>query len=350
MKKILVFLNASALIVFAVILPYLISSQPRASSAGRYVGYSWQGEAQGVELEDATSYIETIIELDENDIIVDAKMNFFVKQDGFWIMRQSGNASVSVDFSQEPTPAVPGSEYKAGNSMFSICTADLMSFYAVAVNPSGVAAVAFVDPVTRYQFEMKFPADFDFSRPFGDLTVGSGLIVPTIRTSGSGIVQPEDWEAFSDKTLLNMEVYSFVIDRRGILEGLTESSTAQEFLERLGVVFSNSQPQEMPVEYGYFGIGGWHGNYRAIEQSLIGVNAREKTSLVDWSDPRFSGAVNEQNIFGIDVQTGATRTVQNGFDGISGATIRISRESTSYQRALVAAGILSKGDVIIGRF
>jgi len=34
----------------------------------------------------------------------------------------------------------------------------------------------------------------------------------------------------------------------------------------------------------------------------------------------------------------------------SGATVRISRESTSYQRALVEAGILDESDVVIGRF
>jgi hypothetical protein len=49
--------------------------------------------------------------------------------------------------------------------------------------------------------------------------------------------------------------------------------------------------------------------------------------------------VNENNEFGVDVQTGATRTIQNSTDGISGATVRMSRESTSYQRALVDAGI-----------
>ncbi len=47
---------------------------------------------------------------------------------------------------------------------------------------------------------------------------------------------------------------------------------------------------------------------------------------------------------------GATKTAQDSLDGIAGATVRMSRESTSFQRALVAAGILTEEDVIKGRF
>lgn len=87
-----------------------------------------------------------------------------------------------------------------------------------------------------------------------------------------------------------------------------------------------------------------------FEASLIGQNATQKPSLVDWSIPRYAGAINAKRQFGIDVQTGATRTAQNSIETISGATIRMSWESTSYQRALVQAGILKETDVIIGRF
>ncbi len=44
-----------------------------------------------------------------------------------------------------------------------------------------------------------------------------------------------------------------------------------------------------------------------------------------------------ENFFGIDSASSATKTVQDSMDGISGATVRMSRESTSYQRALVEA-------------
>jgi hypothetical protein len=319
-------------------------------SAGRYVGYSWQDEASGTVFEDADQYIETILELDQNGIITDAKMRFFVKKDGFWIPRQSGNAFVNVNFSADPTPAVPGENYKAGDSMFTVYTADMMSFYAAAVNSSGVTAVALVDPVTRYQFEMKLPQNFDYTTPVGDLTIGSGKLVPTIRTSGSGLLKPSDWESMADKNIFNIDVWSHVVNNAGVLEGISATSSVQAFLEALGVEFSEGRPQPMAVKYGYFGLGGWAGNYSAIEAYLIGQDAAKMTSLVDWSVPRYAGAINDQNQFGIDVGSGATKTVQNSIDTISGATVRMSRESTSYQRALVQAGIIDDSDVIIGRF
>ncbi|MCC5890929.1 MAG: hypothetical protein JJU01_10180, partial [Alkalibacterium sp.] len=89
-------------------------------------------------------------------------------------------------------------------------------------------------------------------------------------------------------------------------------------------------------------------NYRAIEYELICKNATEYTSLVDWSN--YEDSIDEDNQFGADVETAATRTAQNSYDTITGATVRMSRESTSYQRALVNAGILSEEDIIIGRF
>lgn len=129
------------------------------------------------------------------------------------------------------------------------------------------------------------------------------------------------------------------------------NSTVQEFLEAMGVEFSGVTPQPQAVAYGYFGIGGWAGNYTAIANYLIGQNARDVTSLVDWTAERYQRSINDQNQFGVDVETGATRTAQlSTVDGIAGATVRMSRESTSYQRALVDAGVISEDDVIIGRF
>ncbi|AOY77766.1 hypothetical protein [Clostridium formicaceticum] len=318
--------------------------------AGRYVGYSWKGEANGTKFEDSNEYIETILELDENGIITDAKMGFFVLKDGYWISRQSGNAYVDVDFSVAPIPAVPGEDYKAGDSMFTVHTADMMSFYATAVDSTGVAAVAIVDPVTRYQYEMKFDKDFDFNTSVGEITIGSGMLVPTIRTSGGGLLKPSEWNSLADKTIFDISPWSHVINDVGVLEGISNDSSVKDFLAALGVEFNGDQPQQMAVEYGYFGLGGWKGNYDAIKASLIGQDATQLTSLVDWSNSRYAGAINEQNVFGVDVESGATKTVQNSFDGISGATVRISREATSYQRALVNAGILDESDVIIGRF
>ncbi len=311
-------------------------------------GYSWRGEANGAALEDADQYIETILEIDENGIITDAKMRFFAQRDGYWTMRQSGNAYVDVDFSVDPTAAVPGENYSAGNSMFTVVTADMMSFYAAAVNSQGVTAAVIVDPLTRYMYEMKYPQDFDFETTVSEMTIGSGLIVPTTRVSGSGILKPEEWESLADKNIFNIEVWSHVLTARGTFEGLSVSSTVQELLEAMGVEFAGGKPQPMDVVYGYHSTGGWNGNLNAIAEYLIGQDATQKTSLVDWSG--FEDSINDKNQFGVDVESGATRTVQNSFDTISGATIRISRESTSYQRALVDAGIISESEVIIGRF
>ncbi|NBB90831.1 MAG: hypothetical protein GVY23_06450, partial [Spirochaetes bacterium] len=70
--------------------------------SGRYVGYSWGSEASGVSFDDASRYIQTILELDEDGTILEATMWFWVQKDGYWTTRQSGNAFVEVDFSVDP--------------------------------------------------------------------------------------------------------------------------------------------------------------------------------------------------------------------------------------------------------
>jgi hypothetical protein len=352
------YLVAVGLIVMLLFLTLLTACAPtndtseaeESSLQGHYVGYAWQGEVDGVELTEASQYIETILKLDEEGIITDAKMRFFVQKDGFWIARQSGNAFVSVDFSVTPTQATPGENYAPGDSMFTIYTADMMSLYAVAVSPENVTAAALVCPVTRYQYEIRLTPDTDFNMPINEVTIGSGMLVPTIRTSGSGLLRPDDWDLFADRNIFNIDRWSHVVNDKGIFEGIDEGSSLMAFLEAMGVEFADGIPQPLDAKYGYFGLGGWDGNYQAIEEFLIGKNATELTSLIDWSLPYYAGAINDKNQFGVDVTSGATRTVQNSIDGISGATVRMSREGTSYQRALVDAGIITEEDVIIGRF
>jgi len=325
-------------------------STSNGSLAGHYVGYSWRGEAGGGTFDEANQYIETILQLDDDGTILDAKMLFFVEKDGYWTTRQSGNAFVEVDFDVDPTPALPGDNYEAGDSMFTVYTADMMSFYAAAVNEDNTAAIALVCPVTRYQFEYKFDADDDFGKSMSELTVDSGDMVPTILTSGAGLMKPDSWDELEGSTIFDIDIWSHVVNDKGILAGIDNDSSVQEFLEAFGIEFADGLPQVMETTYGYFGNGGWAGNFNALEESLIGQNATELTSLVDWSVDRYAGALNEDNVFGVDVESGATRTVQNSIDGISGATVRVSREATSYQRALVDAGIISEEDVVIGRF
>jgi len=321
--------------------------------SGTYIGYAWGGEAKGVTLEDTGKKIQTILELDKDGTIIDASVLSFKKIDGYWVMRQSGNATVKVDFSVEPTRAIPDihEEYVPGNSMFDVNNGsqDLMSIYAVAVDTDGTAGVLLACPVTRYLFEMKFKPGYDYSTKVGEVTIDSGQLVPTVLTEDGGI-KINDWSELYGKSILNMTPWSHVLNARGVLEGINDSSTVQEFLEKMGVVFKGSTPEPMEAEYGYTGVGGWAGNYTNISNYLIGKNALELTSLVDWSIERYKKGINADNFFGIDVPTGATKTVQNSIDLITGASIRMSRESNSYQRALVKAGILKEEDVIKGRY
>lgn len=322
--------------------------------AGTYVGYSWKGEADGVTLEEATQKIETTLTLDSDGVITDVQMLFLVQdKEGNWYSRTETDATVEVDFTKTPTLATPQSdtkEYAAGDSMFTIDAADKMAFYATAVDTDGTVALAIVDPYSRYQFEYKLDADFDFSTPMKDMTIGSGAAIPTVRTSSSGYVKPTMWDEYNDYNILSFTAFAPVLTGQGVFEGLTEESTMKEFLEKTGVIFEDEMPMAMDVTYGYTGVGGWSGNYQSIANYLIGKNATEVTSLIDWEIERYSGGINEDNFFGIDLATGATKTVQNSFDTISGATVRMSRESNSYQRALVEAGILKEEEVVKARF
>lgn len=321
-----------------------------AGFEGYHVGYSWSGEARGTELADAGAFIETILQLDEDGVIQDASMRYWQRADGYWTTRQSAQAHIQVDFSAEPSLSTIGSEYQPGTSMFSMYTVNMMSLYAAAVNQNGVAAVAIVEPLTRFQFEARFPAGFDYSTPVRELTIGNGTLLPTIRTSGGGMLAPDSWDEIADMHIFNLHTYSHVMNDTGIFADIDGDSTARELLQAMGISFSGGQPEPSEVQYGRFGLGGWPGNYDAIAEYLIGRNARDFTSLVNYEPERYSEAINDQNQFGVDVATGATRTVQNSVDGISGATVRMSRESASYQRALVDAGIIAAEDVIIGRF
>lgn len=318
---------------------------------GYHVGYSWAGESRGTAFEDAGAYIETILLLDEDANILDARMRYFQRVDGFWTTRQAGNAQVRVDFSVDPTPATLGSEYQPGDSMFSIYTVNPMSLYAVAVDQDGTVAAAIVEPLTRYQFEMKFPPGFNFGRRINALTIENGLSIPTTRTSGGAFMAPESWDEIASDNIFGFHFYSHVLNEMGVFANMGGNTTIRQFVEAMGVEFSDDRPLPKEPAYGYFGLGGWAGNYDAIARYLVGRNSRDLTSLVDWSPDRLRNAINDQNQFGVDVPSGATRTVQNSsVDGIAGATVRMSRESTSYQRALVDAGIITEDDVIIGRF
>lgn len=321
-----------------------------AGFAGYHVGYSWSGEAGGTAFEEAGAYIETVLELDEDANILSASMRYWQRVDGFWTTRQSGNALVTVDFSVDPTPATLSSPFVPGDSMFSIYTVSVMSLYAVAVDGDGTVAATIVEPLTRHRFEMKFPPGFDYRVQMNELTLGSGLVVPTVRTAGGAFLSPSTWDELADRHLFDLHEYSHVLNDVGVFADIDGRSSVRSFLGSIGVGFDGDRPVAMSPRYGYFGIGGWRGNYDAIANYLVGRNARTLTSLVDWSPERHRVAINDLNQFGVDVPTGATRTVQDSADGISGATVRMSRESTSYQRALVDAGILSEDDVIVGRF
>ncbi len=325
--------------------------------SGTYTGTAWKGEAQGVTLEDATSKIETTLSLDKQGVITDLKMAYWSLKDGEWVLLSDQTATVKVDTTLDPTPAVIGKDYSPGQSMFTIKINYFLGFYAVAVSEDGTVAYGLAEPNTRYLMEAKFPSGYDFSQPFGSLTIGDQFI-PTTRVSAGGYYKPESLEELAGRTLLNVTEYSFVLNRRGVYEGISEDSSIQEFLERAGVQFVNGLPQPMEPKYGFHGAGGWQGNYRAIAQALVGKNAKDVKSLFDFdgkgymASQVFKDSVNEDGFFGINTDTvsTATKAIQLAYDTVTGATVRISRENTSFQRALVAAGIMAEEDVIKGRF
>jgi hypothetical protein len=315
--------------------------------SGVFTGYSWAGEATGVAFEDATQRIKTTLYIAKTGIIADASMDFEILRNGVWVSRLITEGTVAINYEVDPTAAIP-SPYTVGTSMFNTGSLERMSLYAVGVNATQTVALMLVDPVTRYQFEYKFGSDFDYTTPISQLTIGSGLAVPAVRTAGGANLVITDWETVSAKHFFNMNTWSHVSTDTGVLEGVTGTTTVRQMLEKLGVTFTNNLPQAMDPVHGYLGLGGWSGNYEAVRQFLIGKSALEITSLVNWSDPKYANSINELNQFGLI--SGATATAQDSFDTIAGATIRMSRESTSYQRALVAAGLLDPSQVIIGRF
>ncbi len=320
--------------------------------SGTYVGYSWKGEASGTLLEDASQKIETTLTLSADGTIVDAEMLFWKLKDGSWYTRQDGTAHVSADLGVTPVAATPGSSYSKGTSMFTVDTHDFMSLYAVEVDEAGNTAFLFVDPITRYQFEILLPVGYNFATQVSAVTVDGtpGGFIPTVRTSGSGLFKPASWTELAGMNMFSISMFSHVMQDTGVFEGLNGDSTMQELLEAVGVVFTEGVPATQGLEYGRHSNGGWQGNYEAIAEYLIGKNVSEITSLVDWDVERWNLAINEDNIFGVDLVAGATKTAQNSLDTIAGATVRMSRESTSFQRALAAAGVITEEEIVIGRF
>ncbi len=345
MKKIYILLGVGMLVISLV----TYTSFNKENYRGTYRGVYWKGHSKGLSLEEAKQKIETVLTLEKDGTISDAKIDFWVLKNERWVARNNPEAEVSVDFSVDPVAATPGSNYKKGISMFHIKVNDMMGFYAVAVAEDGTVAFTITDACIRYQMEAKLKPGFNFNSKFGDMKINK-VLVPTVRTSKSGLLKPEDWSELEGENLYTLHKYNNVIKERGILKGIDENSTVLEMLTALGVEFKDGVPEKMDVRHGFHSNGGWKGNYDAIAEYLIGKNATEVKSLIDWSHQKYSRAVNENNYFGIDIPAGATKSVQDSSDGIAGATIRMSRENTSYMYALVEAGILKEEEVIKGRF
>ncbi len=349
MKKSLLLLGVALTAVFAV------ASCATQDYSGTYTGYSWRGESKGVALEDAAQKVETVLVLDKKGTITDASINFMKQSSDkeSWYNRNDSSATVAIDFSVTPTLATPqvgDQKYQAGNSMFTVKTADKMSLYMVGVDTDGTVAFGMVDPIHRYLTEVKLDSSFDFSQPISTLTQANGLAIPTVRTSSSGYLKPESWDMYADTHIFGYYTSPYVYTGRGIFSGLTPESSVEELLTLAGVSFEGGSPLPMDATHGFYANGGWEGNYKAMEEFLIGKKATDLTSLIDWSIPRYELGINDDNFFGVDTVSGATRTVQNSTDAIAGATVRLSREATSYQRALVEAGIIEEDQVIKGRF
>ncbi len=321
-----------------------------ASYEGVWTGISWKGEAKGVTLDEATSKIVTELKVDENNIITEASIDFLNLKDDQWVARNDASAVVTVDYSIDPVAAsVDGEAYEKGVSMFDVKTNDMMGFYSVGVDENGTVALLVVDAVARYRFETKIDADFDFTTTLNELKINE-FWTPTVRESSGGLVKAQTLADFDGKSIYELNTFNHVIYDYGVFAGLKDDATLESFLKAAGVTFEEGKPVAMEVAYGFHSQGGWSGNYEAIENFLVGKNITEVTALADFSADRYASAINEDNFFGVDVPTGATKTIQDSYDSISGATVRISRENQSFQRALVDAGILTEEEVIKGRY
>lgn len=351
------------IIVWVVVLSVLLlaaCSGPKSNGpdySGVYEGVSWKGESQGVTLEEATEKIVTKMTLNKEGIIESLEMDFLVLKDGNWNARNDSTTEVKFDSSVNLVSAeIAADGVKAGTSMFQIKTNDMMSLFVVGVDDNNVVGYGIVDPMTRYLFEAKFDKDFDFQTKIGELKLGDGF-TPTILTSGGGLLKPKSWDEIKENSILDVSIYSHVINIRGLYKGISNDTTVQELLELSGVVFASGIPQTKEASYGFHSTGGWEGNYKAIAQNLVGKDAKTLVGLTDFSGKSYAGGeyrlgIDKDNFFGIygDDVTGATKTIQKSYDTIMGATVRISRENTSFQRALVQAGILEESEVIKGRF
>lgn len=341
MRRVALFILAAAL---AASLAY--GQQLKACT---YTGFAWRGENKGIVQKDATGYIVAKLTIDDKGIIKSARFNVLTMQGNNWVERSNPAAMVTINYGATPTAAVLGDKKANGVSMFTILVTDKMGFYAAGVNDKRVGALLIVDPILRYQFEFKFPPNFDYKSKFGALTIGAGAI-PTTFTE-DGLLKVKTWEDYKGKTILNVSPFSHVITSYGVFKGLSGDSTVREFMERAGVKFDKSgKPLATAPVWGFHSNGGWSGNYLAIGAYLVGKDATKLNSLVDWSVDRWRKGINEKNQFGVDTVSGATKTAQDSVDTISGATVRMCRESEAYQRALVDAGILQEKDVIIGRY
>ncbi len=324
--------------------------------SGVYTGYSWRGEHSGTAFEETTQRIKTTLTLDTDGTIKDLVMDFEKKSGDEWIHRDNPSATLSTNFDITPTVATLGDDKVNGTSMFDIETNDMMSLYVVSVDEDGTVAYGFVDPMTRYLYEAKFTADFDFNTKMGDAVVGE-IFIPTTLTSSSGHIKPKAWDEINGKSLFDLDKYSYVSTKRGVYENISNESSVKDLLEKSGVTFSDGKPQPLNTKHGFHSAGGWTGNYETITNYLIGKNATEVTALENFDGFSYDGnsyrdSINEDNFFGYntDAVSTATRSIQQSWDSTTGATVRISRENTSYQRALVEAGILEEKDVIKGRF
>ncbi|MCK5197074.1 MAG: hypothetical protein KAR21_01910, partial [Spirochaetales bacterium] len=271
------------------------------SFAGTYIGYSWKAESKGTTLEDASQKIQTILTLDDSGVITDASILFWKLSGGSWYSRQDSTARVSVNLDINPVAATPGKDYKKGTSMFKIDTHDLMSLYSVSVGADGTTALLIVEPVTRYQFEIKLLPGYNYATAISEVPIDgtSGGFIPTVRASSSGLMKPASWSELSGMNIFSVSFFDHVMMDDGPFKGLNESSTIQELLEAAGVTFKSGKPEELGLVYGRHSAGGWQGNYENIEEFLIGKNAADLTSLVDWSKEKWAKAINDENFFGV---------------------------------------------------
>ena len=216
-------------------------------------------------------------------------------------------------------------------SMFDITATDMMSTYA-AVSDGTNVSVAIMGAESRMMYEAVINKTSDAAKGLDDLDW---------KVNKAHYSAHKGSDAKIGTTPFNFGDWEKVAVANGVFKGLStamdSTSTAADLIAKLEAA---GMKDDSKVVSGFHSLGGWYGNYRAIEASLKGKNVNNFKYLWNYDGPQLGSKPNETtgNI------TGSTN-IQDSTNGISGATVRTSRENHAFQLALVELGFLKSNEV-----